>query len=134
MEQNPYWEPNLFSASQEIHRILWDPKVHYRIHKRPLPVPILSQIGPVHATLSHFLKINLNVCFPSVAWGFQFVSFLQISPPEPFINFCSPPICATCPTHVFLLDFITRKIFGEQYKSLSSSLCNFLHSPVPSSL
>jgi hypothetical protein len=24
---------------------------------------------------------------------------------------------------------ITRTIFGEQYRSLSSSLCNFLHSP-----
>jgi hypothetical protein len=29
---------------------------------------------------------------------------------------------------------ITRKIFGEQYRSLSSSLCNFLQSPVTSSL
>ena len=43
------------------------------------------------------------------------------------------PIRATCPTHLILLDFITRKILGE-YRSLSSSLCNFLHSPVTSSL
>jgi predicted membrane protein len=28
------------------------------------------------------------------------------------------------------LDFTTRTILGEQYRSLSSSLCNFLHSPV----
>ena len=40
------------------------------------------------------------------------------------------PIRATCPTHVILLDFITRTILGEEYKSLSSSLCNLLHSPV----
>jgi len=46
----------------------------------------------------------------------------------------SSPIRATCPHHLILLDFITRKILGEQYKSFSSSLCSFLHSPVTSSL
>jgi len=38
MEQSPW-----FSASQEIHRILQNPNVHYHIHNYPPPVPVLSQ-------------------------------------------------------------------------------------------
>jgi len=41
---------------------------------------------------------------------------------------------ATCPAHLILLHFITRTILGEQYRSLSSSLCSFLHSLVTLSL
>ena len=44
------------------------------------------------------------------------------------------PIRATCPAHLILRDLITRTLLGEQNRSLRSSLCTFLHSPVASSL
>ena len=44
------------------------------------------------------------------------------------------PISATCRAHLILLDFVTRIILGEEYRSLSSLLCSFHHSPVNLSL
>ena len=44
MEKSPSWEANQFAASQEIPRILWNPKVHYRVDKSPPPDLIISPI------------------------------------------------------------------------------------------
>ena len=56
-----------FAVNQEIPRILWNPEVHYRTHKRPPTVPILSQPHPIPTTPSHFLKIHF-IIIPPNSW------------------------------------------------------------------
>ena len=130
MEQGPSWEANRFAGNQEIPRILRNPKVHCRIHNCPPPVPILCQLHPVHTPISQFL--NLNIIQPSTPGSPKWSLSLGFPHRNPV--YASPTrIRATCSAHLILLVFITRTIFGEQYRSLSSSLCSFLHSPVTSS-
>jgi hypothetical protein len=74
MEQSPSWEANWSPASQEIPRILWNPKVRYRIHKCAAPVPILSQINPVHTPhiISHVPSCQSINTGPRLAvWRFR---------------------------------------------------------------
>ena len=108
MVQSPSWEANWFAASQEIPRISRNPKFHYRTHKRPPPVSILGQPNPVHIPTSHLLGIHPNIIHPSTPRSPQWSPSLRFPHQDP-IHPLSSPVRATCPTHLILLDIITRR-------------------------
>ena len=89
MVQSPSWEANWFVACREIPSISRNPKVHYRTHKRPPPVPILGQPNPVHIPTSHLLDIHPNIIHPSTPKSPQWAPSLRfphqdpIHPPSP---------------------------------------------------
>jgi len=100
MQDDPSWEAKRFPASQEILRILWNPKVHYRIHKYPPPVPILKQIDPFH-----FLKIRLNIFLPSTPRSPKWSLSLRFPHQNPVYASLLPHKCyMPRPSHSSLFD------------------------------
>ena len=106
IQYSPCWEADRFSASQEIPKILCNPKVHYRIHKCQISVPILKQINPVHKHISHFMMIHHNIIllsapgFPKWPLSLTFPHYTPVYP--------SPlPINATC--HDRVSSILTHK-------------------------
>ena len=92
------------------------------------PTSNLLKIHPIHASPSHFLNTHFNIILPSTPWSSKWL-FPSGFPSTTLYTPLLSTIRATYSAHLILLDFITRTVFGEQYSSLSSSLCSFLHSP-----
>ena len=87
---------------------LWNPKVHYRTHKRPPPVPILGQPNSVHIPTSHLLEIQPNIIHPSTSRSPQWSLSLRFPHQDP-IRPLSSPIRATCPAHLISRPVYSRK-------------------------
>jgi hypothetical protein len=82
MDQTHSWEANRSSTSQEIPRILWNPKVHHRIYNSPPTVPLLSQIDPVqlpHPTCWRSILILSSTLTPVSSKWFLSLRFPNVS-------------------------------------------------------
>jgi hypothetical protein len=106
-------------------RILWNPKVHHRIHNSPPPVPILSQLDPIYTPPHRTPRRSILILSSHLCLGLSSGLLPSGFPAETVYAHLLIPIPATCSANLSLLDLITRMI---------SLLCSLLHSRFTSSL
>jgi hypothetical protein len=87
---------------------LWNPNVHYRIHKSPPLVLILSHTNPFHTT-SSYIYTHIYLDIPTDLLPL-------VLPTNSIYVFIFFTIHATCPAHLILLYFSILNILGGEYK------------------
>jgi hypothetical protein len=87
---------------------LYNPKIHFHVHKSPPLDPILSQPNPVRPIDPYLPKVHFKVILPPTPRSSQWS--LTFGPPNQNPVNTSSPMRATCPAHLILLDLITLTI------------------------
>jgi len=106
--------------------ILWNPKVHRRIHNSLPPVLVLCHSNPVRASPSHFLKSTL-ILSSLLCLRLPSGLFPPGLPTYILYALILSPILITCHAHHILLDLITRITSGKEYRLQFFSFFNPLN-------
>ena len=125
--KSPSWEANRFSASQKTYVFYGTRRFITTLtsaHHLSLSTARSIQSVPTHPTSWRSILILFSYLSLGLPSGLFPTGFYTKTLYTPHLS----PIRATCSTHL-ILDFITGTALGEEYRSLSSSLCSFLHFP-----
>jgi hypothetical protein len=66
MKQSPTWDSNVHLDSQEILRLLWNPKVSHRVYS-PTTGPCPEPVNSLRKLMSYFFRIHFNIILPSTS-------------------------------------------------------------------
>jgi hypothetical protein len=102
--------------------LLWNPIVHYRVHKSPPLATILSQMQKVHSVSPEFILILSSYLHLALLSGLFPPGF----PTKVFYAFIIARMRATCLVYLILFQLITLIVFRETCKLRRSSLCSLL--------
>jgi hypothetical protein len=97
-----YFLINWYSLSLSTDYRLWNPKIHYRVHKSLLPVPILSQVHSVHTLAPYLPNILFNIIVPSAPTYSERPLSLRLYK-QIFTHFLSSPCILHSPPMTFSL-------------------------------
>ena len=127
MEQSPSWETNGSSLCQWSPTISMNSECPLPCAQEPATCPCTDMDKP-NSSYSISLRFILVIICHLRRVSEWCLSFIFLCMPS-----LLPSVPMSCPLHTFL-HFIMLVLFGEQYKSLSSSLRYLLHSTFTSSL
>jgi hypothetical protein len=112
--QRPSWVANSCQPGHEISRFLRNP--HNRFLSQVFIRLYTSQTKPMYSLISYFPKIHFNSILSSTFRCFTWS--LNVRFPEK--KLCTHLFLSSCFGHVILLDFITLKRTGDEYKLWNS--------------